>query len=315
LRVIRLFFVITMMFTVLSPQAEASCDWTYTTTAITTPCVVAIGQSSPALTYTQSKTLTVVSPTGWAGRGILELGSSPGANEAYGGRYTAAIEFVNLRDGKKESAAIFVQASNTANADGNRGYSMQFFTKPDGDYYAAERLRIDAVGNVGIGTSNPTAKLDVAGNVKVSGTLEGGNIRAHLQDLAEWVPATTDLAPGTVVILNPARTNEVMASVSSYDSTVAGVVSAGPGVLLGHGGSSKEMIATTGRVKVRVDATVHPVKIGDLLVTSDKPGTAMRSQPLMLEGVAIHRPGTIIGKALEPLAAGEAEILVLLSLQ
>jgi hypothetical protein len=31
--------------------------------------------------------------------------------------------------------------------------------------------------------------------------------------------------------------------------------------------------------------------------------------------VAIHRPGTIIGKALEPLEGGVGEILVLLSLQ
>jgi hypothetical protein len=49
--------------------------------------------------------------------------------------------------------------------------------------------------------------------------------------------------------------------------------------------------------------------------TSDTPGTAMRSEPLDLGGVKIHRPGTLIGKALEPLASGQGEILVLLSLQ
>jgi hypothetical protein len=41
----------------------------------------------------------------------------------------------------------------------------------------------------------------------------------------------------------------------------------------------------------------------------------MKSQPVDLGGVLIHRPGTIIGKALEPLPSGEGEILVLLSLQ
>jgi hypothetical protein len=41
----------------------------------------------------------------------------------------------------------------------------------------------------------------------------------------------------------------------------------------------------------------------------------MRSKPVDLGGVAIHRPGTILGKAIEPLASGEGEILVLLSLQ
>jgi hypothetical protein len=42
---------------------------------------------------------------------------------------------------------------------------------------------------------------------------------------------------------------------------------------------------------------------------------AMKSEPLDLAGVKLHRPGTLIGKALEPLAGGEGEIVVLLSLQ
>jgi len=68
-------------------------------------------------------------------------------------------------------------------------------------------------------------------------------------------------------------------------------------------------------VKVWVDATKHPVKIGDLLVTSDKPGMAMVSVPIDVGGAKIHRPGTIIGKALEPLDKGQGEILILLSMQ
>jgi len=50
-------------------------------------------------------------------------------------------------------------------------------------------------------------------------------------------------------------------------------------------------------------------------VTSDIPGVAMKSEPVNLGGVQLHRPGTLIGKALEPLQKGRGEILVLLSLQ
>ena len=142
-----------------------------------------------------------------------------------------------------------------------------------------------------------------------------GNINAKYQDLAEWVPAAQAMEPGTVVVLNPRRSNEVMPSTEAYDTTVAGVVSAQPGVILGEAAPSKARIATTGRVRIRVDASQRPIRIGDLLVTSGRPGVAMRSEPIEFAGVKIHRPGTLIGKALEPLDRGEGEILVLLSLQ
>jgi len=66
---------------------------------------------------------------------------------------------------------------------------------------------------------------------------------------------------------------------------------------------------------VKVDASRGPIQIGDLLVTSDVAGVAMKSEAVNLGGVQLHRPGTIIGKALEPLAKGRGDILVLLSLQ
>ena len=172
------------------------------------------------------------------------------------------------------------------------------------------RITVLTDGKVGIGTATPTATLEVNGTIKATTVLG-----AAYQDFAEWVPATADLAPGTVVVLNASRTNEVMASINPYDTTVAGVVSAQPGVVLGVEAPSKEMIATTGRVKVHVTAENGAIHVGDLLVTSNKAGMAMRSEPLDLGGAKIHRPGTLIGKALEPLDKGDGEILVLLSMQ
>ncbi len=179
------------------------------------------------------------------------------------------------------------------------------------------RFVIKYDGTVGIGpdvetlmAANPTKRLVVAGDVELS-----GNINAKYEDLAEWVPASSDLAPGTVVVLDPAIGNGVQASMTAYDTRVAGVVSEQPGITLGQKSSTKEQVATTGRVRVKVDATCAPIAVGDLLVTSDKPGTAMRSIPVDVAGISLHRPGTIVGKALEPLASGEGEILVLLALQ
>ncbi len=177
-------------------------------------------------------------------------------------------------------------------------------------------LVMDAGGNVGVG-KGPTSqyKLDVAGAINASGAITGATVNATYQDVAEWVPSTQRLAAGTVVVLDTARTNHVLASTKAYDTGVAGVVSDNPGVILGQGSADKLKVATTGRVKVRVDATRAPIHVGDLLVTSEAEGVAMKSVPVDLGGVQIHRPGTIIGKALEPLEKGTGEILVLLSLQ
>src|SRR5215510_8519875 len=135
----------------------------------------------------------------------------------------------------------------------------------------AERMRITAAGSIGIGTTAPTQKLHVVGDGLVS-----GNIAAKYQDVAEWVPATEKLASGTVVSLDKTRSNTVTPSSRAYDTHVAGVVSAQPGVTLGERGEGKVLVATTGRVKVKVDATGHPIRIGDLLVTSTQPGMAMK---------------------------------------
>lgn len=186
------------------------------------------------------------------------------------------------------------------------------------------RLLITHTGVVGVGgapAADSPYKLDVTGsarvtqNLAVAGDITGATVSATYQDVAEWVPSVEKLQAGTVVVLDGGRSNHVVASASAYDTSVAGVVSAEPGVILGVPGDDKVKVATTGRVRVKVDATRGAVKVGDLLVTSDVAGVAMKSVPVDLGGVALHRPGTIIGKALEPLAGGVGEILVLLSLQ
>ena len=196
----------------------------------------------------------------------------------------------------------------------NHRAHIVFLTR-DGLSSFGERMRITGAGNVGIGTSAPTEKLEVTGNVKVSGTVEGGNIKAKYQDVAEWVESSQELQAGTVVVLDSTKSNQVVASTGAYDSRVAGVISLQPGIALGEQAEGRVLVATTGRVKVKVDASNGPINIGDLLVTSDKPGLAMKSIPVDIGGVRIHRPGTLIGKALEPLTGGTGEILVLLSMQ
>jgi hypothetical protein len=166
-------------------------------------------------------------------------------------------------------------------------------------------------GNVGIGTASPTAKLHVGGNVNVD-----GNIGAKYQDVAEWVETDEILEAGVVVIVDPNASNRVIPSPGAYDTRVAGAVSRQPGLILGERGEgNKSMVAQSGRVIIKVDATYGAIKPGDLLVTSPTPGHAMLSKPFKVGKQLMHRPGTLVGKALEALPNGKGEILVLLTLQ
>jgi len=246
----------------------------------------------------------------------VRLGDYANYGSPYSSWATVIGNNVKAKETQENKLAAVYYRANTASDSGaaividrQTGFTFQTMPSPGAtppaDPVFTTRMSIDMNGAV-----------NVPGSVTVGGTLTATQvIGAVYQDVAEWVPATTHMAPGTVVVLNREHNNEVMPSASAYDTAVAGVVSAQPGLILGVGSDSKAQIATTGRVKVHVDATAAPIARGDLLVTGNKPGTAMKSQPVDLGGVPIHRPGTVIGKALEPLQGGEGEILVLLSLQ
>ena len=76
-----------------------------------------------------------------------------------------------------------------------------------------------------------------------------------------------------------------------------------------------EETPTRSVARIKVDASYGAIKRGDLLTTSPTPGHAMKAEPVEVGGVEIHRPGTIIGKALESLDSGQGLIEVFVALQ
>ena len=74
-------------------------------------------------------------------------------------------------------------------------------------------------------------------------------------------------------------------------------------------------VALVGIVPCKVSAENGPIQSGDLLTTSSLPGHAMKAMPILINGVEIYIPGTIIGKAMESLDSGTGVINVLVTLQ
>jgi len=123
-----------------------------------------------------------------------------------------------------------------------------------------------------------------------------------------------DAEPGTVMVI--AEDEMLHASGIAYDTRVAGVVSGGgdyqPGIVLDRrpqGSQRRRQLSLVGKVFCKVDAQYSPIRVGDMLTTSATPGHAMAVRDC-------HKAfGTVIGKALRSLDAGQGMIPILIALQ
>jgi hypothetical protein len=186
-----------------------------------------------------------------------------------------------------------------------------------GTYAAADSFVLkQTTGNVGIGTANPTTKLDVNGRVKTK-TLEitGG------ADLSEQFNISDDVEllkpiPGMVVSIDPEKEGALVVSDHAYNRRVAGIISGAgdvnPGMVMGQQGTAADgayPVALTGRVYCLAETSGGSIEPGDLLTTSDIPGYAMKVKDY---GKA---QGAIIGKAMTRLDRDKGQVLVLVTLQ
>ena len=192
-----------------------------------------------------------------------------------------------------------------------------------------ERMRVDATGNVGIGTTSPNAKLEVTGNIRLTsgsgasmtfadgttqttawtGTVCGG-------DYAESVDVTGErnkYEPGDVLEIDSQNPNKFLKTTEPYSTGVAGVFSTKPGTVGRRQTTSKKgdeiPMAVVGIVPMKVSAENGAIRPRDLLVSSSTPGYAMK-------GTDRNRlMGAVIGKAMGTLNVGTGVIEVLVTLQ
>ncbi|MCP3982717.1 MAG: hypothetical protein GY716_25785 [bacterium] len=209
------------------------------------------------------------------------------------------------------------------------------------DRDADDRARFSVFRNGESDLGNELLRVDEEGNLHVKGA-----VRPSSLDLAEFHPVNEPVEIGDVLVLDMDSADVLLRKGREpADSTVVGIVSAEPGLLLGAGmtriadadprlarqldearaiGDLQEEarlwhelerrferthapLALSGTVDCKVDAGYGAIRKGDLLTSSATPGHAMRADA--------PRPGTIIGKALESLETGTGTVKVLVMLR
>jgi hypothetical protein len=142
-----------------------------------------------------------------------------------------------------------------------------------------------------------------------------GGTQASGADFAEQIAVRGDeknYEPGDVLVISTQADRAVELSTRPFATTVIGVYSTQPALLAGAPDQNDPLngipVAITGIVPCKVSAENGAIQRGDLLVTSSKPGYAMRA--------GTNPPqGTVLGKALGGLKDGNGVIQVLVTLQ
>jgi hypothetical protein len=112
------------------------------------------------------------------------------------------------------------------------------------------------------------------------------------------------VAAGDLLVLDPLQPGALRRASSADDPGVAGIAASASSA---SDGVERVAVVTALYAVVNADARYGAIRPGDLLVTSATPGHAMSAvAPL---------PGTVIGKALQPLDAGTGAVRVLLGVR
>ncbi len=227
-------------------------------------------------------------------------------------------------------AAVLGGADNLAGGDYSvaGGRNMRLTATANRSFawgYSATAVNITApdvfiiyANTVGVGLTNPSAKLHVNGNIKaILSGISGSSMRYNTNsssreigyDVAELFDTMEEVEPGDVLVIDEAPTLKLRKSHSPSDRVV-GVVSTAPAIVFegsqlqiapapgGFTQGTKPPVALAGRILCKVTTENGEIKPGDLLMPSSVEGHAMK---------ALGNPksrGSVVGMALEPFKQG-----------
>jgi len=117
-----------------------------------------VGDSPTTSQKAQIEGLTIIRTNGSGQPTLLRLSNLNGSANSGG-----SIDFEGLNSGSSLKGAARISGFLTDQSVGSEEGALAFSTSDIGDDGLAERVRIDQDGNVGIGTTNPGASLEVVG--------------------------------------------------------------------------------------------------------------------------------------------------------
>ena len=240
---------------------------TYVQNATGTKTSIATNSGAGQSIYFNNSLKFVTTDTGVGVTGEVD---ASGAISGTTGSFTGNVSAANYTgDG---SALTNIQATTVTATANNTNSETVYLTFVDG-----------ATGSQGIETDT---NLTYNPNSNVLQTTASS---AQYADLAERYTADQDYEAGTVVVFSDKDSEfELTESTTSHDRTVAGVISTNPAYLM-NSTTEGVALALQGRVPCKV---LGPIQRGDLVVTSNTPGTAQRLDD------SSYLPGVVIGKAL-----------------
>jgi hypothetical protein len=296
--------------------------------AVAAICILGFATSASAQTVTGSGTTNTVPVF----TGTSAVGNSPitvsGSNVGIGTTAPdATLHITNAVDGArllklKSTSGVSFNYRINAYANDALTVSRQYYDETPFDI-----MSWTYNGNVGIGTTAPGYKLDVAGVVNAQSGVRfpDGNTQMYAfnpancgADYAESVDVSGDRTKyeaGDVLVIDPDAPGKFLKSNQAYSTLVAGIYSTKPGFVGRLEPATAETKATevpmamVGRVPTKVTAENGPIKVGDLLVASSTMGYAMKGTD---RGQML---GAVIGKALGPLDSGTGVVMALVTLQ
>ena len=165
--------------------------------------------------------------------------------------------FINLAN----TQTILARIKGIPRPDG--GGQLAFETNAGADT-ATQRMLIDNQGNVGIGTENPGARLDVAGDASVTGKLTAASFAGNGAGLSNVTPADNSITSAKLAV-DSASLSKVTGGKMVISADNVGIGTANPGARLDVDGNAK----FNGPLNVQGALTVSGVaKVGgDLSVT------------------------------------------------